>query len=160
MASNKRIVMEVFDDGSISVKPMNSWSELIRFVSSMNTILKQCQQTPMDILYEQRQAALEEYRNQYESTNHMDFQCPTTGEGEDVIDGLSELEAVTAQQRHDSIDAPDCIDGVDSCSSDDETDGPLANDSRLREIPVAKPIVVKPKSTRKKTVGRLISQFA
>ena len=94
MASNKRVVMEVYDDGSISTKPATTWEELVRFVNSVNAILKQCQQAQINIIYEQQQATLDGYRRQYEATSQAQFQwTPMSSEGEDQIDGMNELHA-------------------------------------------------------------------
>lgn len=93
MGSNKRVVMEVYDDGSISTKPATSWEELIRFVNTVNTFLKQCQQAQMNIIYEQQQATLDGYRRQYEANNQVPFHWSSISSGgEDQIDGINELQ--------------------------------------------------------------------
>ena len=94
MASNKRVVMEVYDDGSISTKSATSWEQLIRFVNQVNTFLKQCQQAQINILYEQQQVTLDGYRRQFEANNQVPFDwTPVSIEGEDQIDGMNELHA-------------------------------------------------------------------
>lgn len=85
---NKRLILNLYDDGSISVKPVTTWLELVSFVNTMNKILKQCQQARMDSLCEQRQEALDEYRKQYEAVN----QDQRTS-GQDEIDGMDILQA-------------------------------------------------------------------
>ena len=87
---NKRLILNLYDDGSISVKPVTTWLELVSFVNTMNKILKQCQQARMESLCEQRQEALDEYRKQYEAVNHEQDQWTS---GQDEIDGMDILQA-------------------------------------------------------------------
>ena len=89
---DKRLVLNVYDDGSISVKPATTWLELVSFVNTMNMILNQCQQARLESLHNQCQAAHVAYRTQYEAANSMHYQW-TSSQGEDEIDGLSELQA-------------------------------------------------------------------
>ena len=88
----KRLVLNVYDDGSISVKPPTTWLELVSFVNTMNMILNQCQQARLESLHNQRQPAHVVYPTQYEDANPMHYQW-TASQEEDQIDGLSELQA-------------------------------------------------------------------
>ena len=88
----KLLVLNVYDDGSISVKPPATWLELASFVNTMNMILNQCQQARLESLHNQRQAAHIVYSTQYEGANPVNYQW-TSSQEEDVIDGLSELQA-------------------------------------------------------------------
>ena len=89
---DKRLIMNVYDDGSISVKPATTWLELVSFVNTMNMILNQCQQARLESLHNQRQAAHVAYRTEYEAASPVHYQW-TSSQGEDELDGLNELRA-------------------------------------------------------------------